>query len=158
MSKNNNYWTLWFHSVDDNNWSIEDYTKIMELSNLDDLLYCIKKLQNITAGMFFVMKNDIKPLWEDSANINGGFWTFKISKLKSNDLWKNILYNLITNNITKNKLDMNIITGISCSPKINNCIFKIWNNNSKKSDINIISPNIENLILSEAIYRKHHIE
>ena len=104
------------------------------------------------------MKNDIKPLWEDKGNINGGFWTFKIPKTKSNDLWKNILYNLITDTITNNKSDMNLITGISCSPKINNCIFKIWNNDSKKSSIDIISNKIDNLVLSDAIYRKHRIE
>ena len=31
--------TLWFHRVNDNNWDMPSYKKIVEIKNLDDLLY-----------------------------------------------------------------------------------------------------------------------
>lgn len=36
-------------------------------------------------------KRGVKPVWEDSRNINGGSWTFRIPKDKSEQLWQEVL-------------------------------------------------------------------
>ena len=36
-------------------------------------------------------KRGIKPVWEDSRNINGGCWTFRVQKEKSEQFWQEIL-------------------------------------------------------------------
>ena len=66
-------WILWFHKVNDNNWNLESYSKVFEINNYYDLLYILKTLENITSGMFFLMKDGIIPIFEDNMNINGGY-------------------------------------------------------------------------------------
>ena len=66
-----NKWVLWFHKVNDNNWSIESYLKVFELNTYYDILFILKELENITSGMFFLMKDGIIPIFEDKNNING---------------------------------------------------------------------------------------
>ena len=36
-------------------------------------------------------KRGINPVWEDSRNINGGAWTFRVSKDKSEKFWQEVL-------------------------------------------------------------------
>ena len=69
---------LWFHKVDNDKWDLDSYTKIMTLSSYEDLKYCLSVITDITAGMYFLMKEGINPIWEDKHNKNGGFWKFKI--------------------------------------------------------------------------------
>ena len=149
----NNNFTFWFHKVNDDKWGINSYSKLSKVENMDDLLFFLKKINNFNSGMFFFMKDDILPIYEDKRNINGGVWSFKVSKKNSNDFWKNMCYYLCNNKLTNKKEDFNLITGLSISPKINNCILKIWV--SKKVEYNIFKKDIEHLVLEEGLYRKH---
>ena len=79
--------TLWFHRVNNNNWDISSYKKIVEIKNLEDLFYTYKRINNFTSGMFFLMKNTIKPVYEDENNINGGVFTFKVTKKVCKNFW-----------------------------------------------------------------------
>ena len=151
--KSNTNYVLWFHQVDNEKWNLESYTKIMTIGSYHDLLYCIKKINNVTAGMFFLMKENINPIWEDKNNKQGGFWTFKIAKADAYNLWTELLLNVCFNGITNNK--ESIITGVSLSPKINNCIFKIWNNNKNQNDISFLKSDLKYLDISEGLYRAH---
>ena len=36
-------------------------------------------------------KRGVKPVWEDPRNINGGSWTFRVPKDKSDEFWKETL-------------------------------------------------------------------
>ena len=49
-------WVLWFHKVNDNNWTLDNYSKIYELKTYKDVLFIVKEIENITSGMFFLMK------------------------------------------------------------------------------------------------------
>jgi hypothetical protein len=129
-------WVLWFHKVNDNNWSIDSYSKVFEIKTYYDILFILKKFDNITSGMFFLMKDGIIPVYEDSNNINGGYWSLRITKKDSFDYWDKIIYYLCIDNLSIDGLHEDKINGISISPKINNCIFKIWNSdyNSMKTE------------------------
>ena len=37
--------------------------------------------------MFFIMREGIEPFWEDPQNVNGGCWSFKISKGNIKKYW-----------------------------------------------------------------------
>ena len=144
---------LYFHKVNDSNWGIDSYIYVCDIDNEDDLLYLYKKIPNYTSGMFFLMNHDVKPIYEDKKNINGGVCTFKLPKKECNKFWKNICYLYCNNKLTKKEEDSNIITGLSISPKINNCILKIWISKSVK--VNILKSNIKFLDLRNAMYRNH---
>jgi hypothetical protein len=154
MDNLSNKWTLWYHHINDEDWSENSYTKIKELETLNDYLEIKKYLDNVSAGMFFLMRENIFPRWEDINNIDGGYWSYRILKKDAKNLWYDSIAYLIGNTLTNDLEYMNDINGMSISPKINNCIIKIWNkdfNNIKKYKFNT---NIITL-LGESIYKKH---
>ena len=120
-------WVLWFHKVNDNNWKLDSYSKVFNIKTYYDVLFILKDIENISSGMFFLMKEGISPIFEDEHNVNGGYWSIRISKKDSFDFWEKILYYTCIENLTENGIHEDKINGISISPKINNCIFKIWN-------------------------------
>lgn len=126
-----NKWIVWFHDPSDNNWDLTSYKKIYEISTIKEFWNLYNKLDNkiIENSMFFVMRENIDPIWEHKDNINGGSWSFKIPKGNILETWMNISMALFGETI--NKTTKNIINGISISPKKNFCIIKIWNKNNK---------------------------
>lgn len=127
----NNKWNIWFHRVDDRNWLIDSYNNIATIECLEEYKYYYDNIKTFTSGMFFIMKDNIPPLWEDTNNINGGIITYKITKKNADFIWRELTMGLLGNTLIKNIDDHKYINGISISPKINNCIIKIWVNTSK---------------------------
>jgi hypothetical protein len=121
-----NEWNLWYHHEKDN-WSISGYRKLYTIRNISDfwsLYNNWNKIGGINYKHLFLMKNDIKPLWEDPENINGGCWSYKINDYMINEVWEFLSIYLVTDNIIKNKDN---ICGISiCNKKNNNAVVKIW--------------------------------
>ena len=155
-------YVLWYHSIVEKSWSKESYINLCEdipgkvIKNAIQLWGIFNILDdNFTAGMFFIMKEGILPLWEDPGNINGGFWSFKVPKRNSNDVWKKLTAGLVGNSLTVNSKNMSSITGISISPKISNCVMKIWNNTIKVTDINIFTKEIDYLDTTSVRYTKN---
>ena len=153
VNKLSNKWTLWYHGINDNNWKLSNYTKILSYNDLETYINLYRTIDNFSAGMFFLMKDKILPLWEVKENKSGGYWSFKITKNKINSVWKDICSQIIGNTIL-NVDKMIYVNGVSLSPKINNCIIKIWLN--KKIDIsefNIDNPDVN---VSDSRYVKHN--
>ena len=48
-----------------------------------------------------------------------------------------------------------MINGITISPKINNCIFKIWNRDYKGMKMDGLRGDIENVNLEDTFYLRH---
>jgi hypothetical protein len=128
VNKLSSEWNMWFHKINDKDWKIESYKNIANINSLESFMYYYSSINTFVYGMFFLMKNNIPPLWEDKNNVRGGIITYKIIKSQSDSIWKNLTMALIGNTLTP---DYKYINGISISPKINNCIIKIWVNNSK---------------------------
>ena len=126
-------WVLWFHSISDNDYSINSYTKVFEFNTIEEYLSLINKINNFGSGMFFFMKEGIEPIWENKENVNGGYWSFKVSKKHINDIWFKLSSQIIGNNFVKDPENNQYINGISLSPKINNCIIKIWLNENQNN-------------------------
>jgi len=150
-----NKWTLWFHKVNDNNWNIESYIKVFEIKTYYDVLFIIKEIDNITSGMFFLMKDDIIPIFEDKNNVNGGYWSLRITKKDAIEYWEKLIYYICIDNITINEKYEGKINGISISPKINNCIFKIWNSDYKNMKTEYLRKDMESINLEETFYLEH---
>lgn len=151
-NKMKNNFTLWYHDVNNDKWDLESYKKIMLLNTYEDLLVCLKKINNINSGMFFIMKEDITPLWENNYNKNGGYWSFKVNKNDVYNIWVELFYKFCFESIS---IDDSQITGISVSPKINNCIFKIWNNDKFNKDLSFLRQDFKYLVLKDGLYKPH---
>lgn len=148
-----NSWTLWYHSNKDNDWSINSYKKIYSFDTLEDCIRIIENIENVLVekSMLFLMKDNIKPLWEVEENNKGGSISYKISIENIYNVWKKLIYHLIGNTLCDEYIIENI-NGISVSPKKNFCIIKIWMGNIininesiiydyfKKTDIELDDP------------------
>lgn len=150
-----NTWVLWFHKLNDNTWGINSYEKILELKEYNDVLFMLKKISNINCGMFFIMKENIKPIYEDIQNIHGGYWSLRITKKESDIFWRKFIFYLCIDKITKTDADEMCINGLSISPKVNNNIFKIWNNNFKKVNKACIRKDLDFIHPDDFFYLEH---
>ena len=156
MTKLNSKWDLWFHNLSNPDWSINGYTKIYTLETIEEF-WEINMRMNINIiqnGMFFLMKEGIQPLWEHDTNINGGCWSYKISKKECYISWVELIMSICGETLLENKYN-NIINGVSISPKKNFCIIKIWTNNNENTSNSLLSKNIYNLNVSQCLYKEH---
>ena len=148
----NHKWTLWFHDPDDKRWTPDSYNKLATITTLEEFLTYYESIDSFISGMFFMMKNDIPPIWEDPANIKGGILTYKLLKTNSDKIWEELSMMLIGGTLCD---DYTYINGISISPKINNCIIKIWIKDSSKMKsiaLNKTSELIKNYIPIQKIF------
>jgi len=134
-------WNIWFHSKKDV-WTIDGYEKLYEISNIEDywkLYNNWNKLGGLSSKHYFIMKENVTPIWEDEVNRNGGCWSFKISEYQSKELWNDLSNYLVTDNL----ISTNEAVGLSiCLKKNNYSVIKIWNTNSKNNSLNLINKNI----------------
>tara|TARA_Y100000389_G_C17195890_1_gene381173 strand:- start:202 stop:681 length:480 start_codon:yes stop_codon:yes gene_type:complete len=153
----NNDWSLWYHSINDNNWKNSSYKKMLDINNFFDYKFIVDnfKQNHYQNGMFFCMKDDIFPTWEDPNNRQGGCLSFKVYSKNIVNEWDTLLLKCITNSILKNK--KNIINGISISPKKEFNIVKVWfSENSEEYKDNFIEFG-NDFNLSTSVYKKHEI-
>ena len=100
------------------------------------------------------MRNNIKPIWEDISNKDGGSYSYKILNKNIKEFWTKLSYYLIGETIINN-LNYDIsITGLTISPKKNFCIIKIWVNNCKYQNIDILNSDL-GFNESNCIFKKH---
>jgi translation initiation factor 4E len=150
-------WNLWYHHEKDN-WSIDGYKKIYKIKNAEDFWKIYNNWEvigGITCKQFFIMKNDVNPMWEDESNVNGGCWSFKLLEHQTEELWEELSLLLVTNELLVNEYKDDIIGLSICLKKNNFCVIKIWNSNSKNNSIKIINHNILKKWGTDIIYISH---
>tara|TARA_Y100000741_G_scaffold56975_1_gene39553 strand:+ start:3389 stop:3958 length:570 start_codon:yes stop_codon:yes gene_type:complete len=141
-----NNWNIWIHDVNNNDWDIKSYKQIYKITNFIDFWKLYNNFPNLNNHIFFIMKNDIKPIYEDINNIKGGFYSLKIHQDNVFYIWKNLSIDLVTCNLEENKY--NIINGLSIIKKKNFFIIKIWICNKKYNNLKYIN-------LTNSIYKKY---
>ena len=137
-----NKYILWFHNLNTSDWSFESYQKIYEIKNIYNFWSVYNNHYSLNNGMYFLMKKDIKPLYECDENKYGGYWSIKLNN-NVFKIWLNLCLDFVGNVLDKN----NIVNGLSISFKNKFYIIKIWINNSKYNNINNI--NIDKSILKK---------
>lgn len=144
-------WTLYYHDPEDANWSNSSYIRVCEFSTIEEFWSLYQALPKSTfhLGMFFLMRDNIFPTWEDPLNQNGGYWSYKVPISDVLSVWESLSVYLVSENITPN--DEKLINGISISPKKGFCIIKIWNNNFSKNQTSLLH-SISKLNHAESIY------
>jgi hypothetical protein len=150
-----NKWVLWYHSLKNKSWDNKSYIKVIEIKSLYDykLLEEIMRINHLQNGMFFLMKNDIFPTWEDPKNRMGGCISFKYDNNILNE-WLKILLVSITDDLSEYN---NEINGLSISPKKEFNIIKVWIKDDKK-DYRILIKEYEPFMkLDKCIYKKHDL-
>lgn len=150
--KLNSKWVIWYHDPENKSWDLKSYKEIYSFDTIEHFWSFHNLVDNeiISNGMFFIMKKNIKPLWEDTKNINGGCWSYKIIKKDALETWINLSVELIRDSLSPHS---NFINGISISPKKGFSILKIWNNDKKRKNISNLTLNVPLLQSDSYIYK-----
>jgi len=150
-------WTLWAHLPHDTNWTFESYIRMLTFNTVEEIIMLLETLPNeiITNCMLFIMRDGIKPMWEDPKNIKGGCFSYKINNKNVVSIWKNLSYSLVGESLTEQNSARPAINGITISPKKNFCIVKIWFSNCNHQNPSIIIDDIG--ISSQGCLFKTHI-
>jgi len=160
----NTPWHLWYHHELDN-WKTSGYRNIFTINTIKDywnLHNNFEYIGGINNQNFFLMRDGVNPIWEDSRNRNGGCWSIKLTETSRNfAIWQKLAIRMLSENMFNDpKLDeMKIITGLSINLRNSNTtIIKIWNSDVKYSSIKLLQEDITKEFGYNIIYKKNNIE
>lgn len=137
-----NSWTLWFDKRvygKDVSWE-ENLKCIGTFSTVEDFwsyYNFIKKPNEIPMGAnYHLFKEGVKPMWEDSANRNGGKWIIvlkRTSALDVNEYWERLILSMIGETIDVN----NEICGAVVSRRKAGDKIALWNKTKDNDEVNL---------------------
>lgn len=114
---------VWFHDIYNNSWDLSSYKHFMNINTSKDFWMFHNKI-DIKKGMYFIMNNGIKPLWEDPENIRGVYYSLKADE---NVVYKDFLeisMGYVTNTLLTTGNEY--VTGVSVTKKNKFHVIKIW--------------------------------
>lgn len=136
-TKLNNTFAFWYRIADENLLNhkhlnkneYEDTVKLIaDFDNIETfwkIFQHMKKPDELKPGIEFqLFKDNIKPLWEDDHNKNGGKITIKIKKEFSALVWEELVLGFIGGNLNEKAKDE--INGIVLSAKRDFNLIQIW--------------------------------
>ena len=150
-------WTLWAHLPHNTDWSLQSYIKILTFKTVEDTVAVTETLPAILVEncMLFMMREGIKPAWEDPKNRNGGCFSYKITNKNVYQVWKELTYVVVGGTVSAHKNFVNCVTGITISPKKNFCIIKIWMTDCNNQNPAIVTSDIKGLSPQGCLFKKH---
>ena len=136
----NDIWTWYFHDPDEASWTLTSYHRLCDVSTIEELwkmhAACAPLVQ---LGMFFVMRENSFPCWDDKTNIAGGCASLKISHADVPRCWETILKRMLGETLVRASADPDAdevsggtINCVSVSPKRGFCIVKLWFSDNRK--------------------------
>ena len=149
-------WTLWAHLPHDTDWSVKSYKEIDTLSTMEEAIALCETLPEkmVKNCMLFLMRNGVKPTWEDPRNRNGGCFSYKVNNKTVGSTWKSLSYVLMGETLSPNPHIVSSVTGITISPKKNFCIIKVWLSGCEFQDPSLMI-NIPGLTSQGCIFKRH---
>jgi len=157
-------WNFWYHH-ELNNWRIDGYRKKFHLKNIKDywdLHNNIDCVGGITNQHFFLMRDNIHPIWEDSSNRNGGSWSIKLNDISNvYNIWLKLSMLMLGETILKDEAarQSKQVVGLSINLRNSNiCIIKIWNKDSSMNSIKLLNDEIIKDFGYNIIYKKNLVE
>tara|TARA_B100001027_G_C16201903_1_gene300981 strand:+ start:159 stop:662 length:504 start_codon:yes stop_codon:yes gene_type:complete len=151
----NDTWILYAHLPHDTDWSINSYKKILKINTAEQIISVCESLPEamVQNCMLFLMRENIKPIWEDENNKDGGCFSYKINNKNVSDIWKKLSCLLVGESLINERMSLKI-NGITISPKKHFCIIKIW-----MKDCTIQNPDVinyfEGITAQGSLFKKH---
>lgn len=150
-------WALWAHLPHDTDWSISSYKLIYTMGSVQETIAVTETLPEILVKncMLFLMRDGIKPIWEDPKNRAGGCFSYKVSNKNVYEVWKELTYVVVGDTVSSQPSFVNSVSGITISPKKNFCVIKIWMSNCNNQNPNIVTDSVKGISPQGCIFKKH---
>jgi hypothetical protein len=150
-------WTLWAHLPQNQDWSPISYISLSTFSTVEDALSLTEMLPSslVENCMLFLMKGNVKPMWEDPLNRHGGSFSYKVTNKLVTKVWKDLTYCVIGETVSRHEGLQKSITGITISPKKSFCVVKIWTSSCAVQDPTWVTDEIKGLVAKGCLFKKH---
>jgi hypothetical protein len=150
-------WTLWAHLPHNTDWGVNSYINISTFKYVEDAIAITESLPSVLVEncMLFLMREGIKPTWEDPKNRNGGCFSYKIPNKNVYKVWKELTYVVVGSTISNQTAFVNSVTGITISPKKNFCIIKVWMSNCTHQNPAVVTDDVKGLVSQGCLFKKH---
>jgi len=165
-------WTLYFHDPHDPCWKTESYVRLADISSARDYASVAHVIEEkIIHGMFFVMREQVYPCWDDKYNIDGGCVSMKVSKRDAKRFWDETCKRMLSESLYlprgmsgedhcssgASSASVANINGLSISSKPLHSIVKLWM--SKEAAQNptevVQSLNLPEGVIGEVMFRSN---
>ena len=152
-------WTLYAHLPHDTDWSITSYKVISQITSVEQAIAIYNNIPDKMAQncMMFLMRKNIKPIWEDVNNRKGGSFSYKVSNKDVPKAWRNLCYHIMGESISTHSKLLTKVNGCTISPKKNFCIIKIWLSDCSIQNVQHIS-DVIGLDKQGVIFKRHNPE
>ena len=149
----NTHWTIHIHNTSETDWTLESYKKVFVIRKITDFWTFFNNFTDFQKFNFYIMRGDIKPVYEDKNNTNGYSYSYIIPGRKVNQTFIHVLAEMMCEKLVDIK-DYNEVCGVSLVPKPNGIsIFKIWMRN--KTNVKELKIKDDNLINGR--YQEHKL-
>ncbi|CAF0994983.1 unnamed protein product [Brachionus calyciflorus] len=95
---------------------------------------------------YHIMRNDLRPMWEDEENSNGGLWKLKCKNQDSSKIWLEIVLALIGETLTNIPNDSDEIIGVTFGRREREDCVQIWNYNHNFEKEAHIAENLKRIL------------
>jgi hypothetical protein len=133
----NSQWTVWVHRNYCEDWTVASYKNIFLIDSIGSFWEFFNNFHKINKedNQYFIMRNKIKPIWEDNNNRKGGICSLKMDCYDKNgksDIGSEIMICLCILIMNETFIQENSeINGISYSIKNKSIYIKIWTKDFK---------------------------
>jgi hypothetical protein len=163
----NTQYTVWVHRNDCNDWTESSYKSVYVIDSIGTFWKFFNNFHmlNKEENQFFIMKDKIKPIWEDNNNRIGGCYSMKLDCYDKNgkdDLASEVMISLCILIMNESLVPENgMINGISYSIKNRSVLIKIWTRNfnynmEEKFPKGLLSK-FNNIVKNRVLYKKNDI-
>lgn len=154
-SKNNYYlnspWKIYIHNLTEKDWSLDSYKFVYQIETISDFWTFFNQVKDFRKFNYYVMRGDIKPVYEDPENKNGYSYSYIIPGRKVTETFVDVLVKMLSENLV-DEYNSYELCGISLTPKIKGIsILKIW----LKNKDNVLQLNLNNENLMNGRFQLH---
>ena len=125
----NDVWSLYFHDPDNMDWNLSSYIKLCDVRSVAEFWNSMLVVKpKLSQGMFFYMRTDSFPCWDDASNVNGGCLSMKVLKEHVDEFLLTLCMRAAGETLLLPEYadKQYLLNGISTSPKRYFCVVKIW--------------------------------
>jgi len=142
-----NSWSFWFDRYLGPGLTVQEYEeglkKLGTFSTVQDFWKWHNNLPDVSKlppkTSYHLMKENIRPLWEDLNNVHGGSFCIKVPKAHTSYAWLNLLLGAIGEQFCSALKERDDICGISVSIRRDEDILIVWHKSAKLVDVSSFS-------------------
>jgi hypothetical protein len=129
----------------------------MKITNITDFWTIVESIsaEAWNSGMFFLMREGFRPLWDAPENDKGGAWSKKVDAHDTPTVFLDCMVHCLAGKLLTKQNET--VAGITVSPKGAFHILKFWNTTTTVSDRKLFNPTLKMKLGDDIAYKAHNL-